>query len=907
MAMQESILHLDCSINYPDVVVEVGKVTFGEKSRNQMRDGNLKRKQTGNISQAACALLNSGGGVIKAEVENVDYDYKKHGIGQDIEKALTELIPSQTFLKYFDFEYIQKNKYVLIFVKSWSCDNSSSPRICSLRTGLCRRSFTRTETMSPTEAAQFLKEKADFARRQCDEESEPRAKKALLSDVRQEQNIYVSAERFYTRDILTLGEKLNFTESTHVEFKNFATKNVLKYVKEILPTYISAFANTQGGFLFIGVDDSGRVVGCRRDRVIIDELKEAVEHVQGKLSIAHFCTSQHRIKLECKTMEVFDEHESLYGYVCAVRIQPFCCVVFSNTPDSWAVKDKKITRMAAEEWTDLMMATDPVISDLCQTFTAELSVSRSPPLTKTVFSIKGLKCLRDLPQALFSVNCEGIVYNPDSLCRELFSEYPGLEELMKEEMEAQQCSQGLLIFARSWAVSIGLPESPHVVCDALLIAAGKYPTLYTVKKKDCSEMMFDYSRLIAHTLKQKLVNDGGYTQRMCVIPQLLELGSNRQDSNDLHVEVKYPLTYVLSPENRPDLLQSLVIILLSFRSFLSDRLKCEFFNLLTIKQYEILTKNLHKSKKLFIYGLLGTGKTVVALNIIERIKNVFHCGSDEILYICENQPLKTIVQGRNICESVTRVAFLKGIYPSVKHIVIDEAQNFRSEDGDWYAKAKCITQGSIHREPGVLWIFLDYLQTSHPFPCGLPDPSEQYPQEWLTVGVRNATQIYDTMLREMQTIVRNPQIAIPSDRLSMLLDEATCGHPLPGLCTEEKNLEKEEIATYVADACSRYFRNGYSGKDIAILCNTVNEVKWYRHLLQLKMRRCRLDACFTGADGVLENAIVLDSVRRFSGLERNIVFGINPVPLPKQAEISSNLKLCAASRANLQLYLLYER
>ncbi|CAM5111345.1 unnamed protein product [Natator depressus] len=265
---------------------------------------------------------------------------------------------------------------------------------------------------------------------------------------------------------------------------------------------------------------------------------------------------------------------------------------------------------------------------------------------------------------------------------------------------------------------------------------------------------------------------------------------------------------------------------------------------------------------------------------------------------------------KNICQSVTRITFLNGKYcKPVKHLVIDEAQNFQSKDGDWYRMAEQITEGNDHCEPGVLWIFLDYLQTSHTFPCGLPHPSEQYPQEWLTKGVRNATQIYDIMAQEMEKIVRNQQIDIPHQRLRMLLDEAECAHPLPGVSNVERNLEEDEIVTYVVENCLQYFQNGYSGKDIAILCSTVKEKDKYRHVLQPKMenemKNFKLDADFTTADDVLGHGIVLDSIRRFSGLERSIVFGINPVPT--QEEISYNLLLCVASRANLQLHLLYGR
>ena len=92
------------------------------------------------------------------------------------------------------------------------------------------------------------------------------------------------------------------------------------------------------------------------------------------------------------------------------------------------------------------------------------------------------------------------------------------------------------------------------------------------------------------------------------------------------------------------LLQALVIVLLNFRSFLSDQLGCEILNLLTAQQYEILSKSLRKTRELFVHGLPGSGKTIIAMKIMEKIRNTFHCETDRILYICENQPLRDFIQ-----------------------------------------------------------------------------------------------------------------------------------------------------------------------------------------------------------------------------------------------------------------------
>ncbi|XP_048680229.2 schlafen family member 9 isoform X1 [Caretta caretta] len=908
MATEEKHPCVDLNTKYPDVVVKVGKVIFGETYRKEKNKQHIKKKQKENISQAACALLNSGGGLIEAEIENEGYN-EGDGLGKDIEDSFTELIPSQMFADYF--ESIKQNSKLLIFVKSWrievssSSDISSSSRICSQKTGLYQRCGTSVKLMNSSVAAQFFKRKKECSRRRSDE-TQQGAERAVLNGFEEEHD---SIENIFNVQHLTHGEKLNFSESTRVDYKEFASADNLniiqKDIEDKLPKYISAFANTQGGYLFFGVDDERKVVGCRKENVTANQLLRIVKSGRQKVRhVFHFCSSRPELIVVPKILNVRDNQGNLYGYVCAVKIKPFCCAVFLHNPDSWIVKDDRFERLMAKDWMDLMTTPDPEISNLAEVLKTVLSLSGASPLSKPVFSNKGLTCLSDLRKALFPVYSNKIIYIPENLTEGLFSEYPGLENLMNEQMEELQASQGLLIFSRSWAVDIGLQENQQVVCDALLIAAGKHPMLYTVTQKDCSANMFENARQTARALKQKLVNVGGYTQRVCVIPHLLQLGTNEEGNTELGLQVKYPASYTVSQKDIRKLLDSLVIILLGFRSFLSDRLGCEFFNLLTIKQYEILSKDLHKCRKLFIYGLPGTGKTIVALKIIEKIRHMFRCQSDEILYICENAPLKTFVSEKGICQSVTRVTFMKSNFEKVKHIVVDEAQNFREEDGCWYRKAECITQS--HNEPGVFWIFLDYLQTSHPFVSGLPPARQHDPVESLTQVVRNSTDIYDIIKKQMEKIVQDKKLGdVPYERLKNLLSEATCGHDVSGDYTIKRNLNMNEIANYVARQCFSYLQKGYSEKEIAILFSTNDDKKKYEHELKIGMRKYRLNPVFQEADEIQGKRIILDSIRRFSGLERSIVFGVNPVST--QDKISDNLLLCVASRANLHLHLLFEK
>ncbi|KFQ71661.1 Schlafen family member 11, partial [Phaethon lepturus] len=904
--------------NYADAVVDIEKIVLGERSRKKTSCN--QKRQRKDLSIAVCALLNSGGGVVRMESEDRNYCFQEHGIGLDIEQSLRACIDCTETSDYFT--WMQQRSHLLLFVKTWSCGGpeqkspSAKPRICSLSTGLSRRCFTSVVPMTSSNAAEFLRRKVRCAGRH--DENGPSAKKALLnfdggaketSLNTEERNIQDAAARFLERDKLMVGEVLDFTETTHIEFKNFSTENILEYIRKTLPNYVSAFANTEGGYLFFGVNDSSEVIGSHI-KVEKEALEKTVADTVGSMPVHHFCGSQDGVQFKTHILSVYDKAECLQGYICAVRIEAFCCAVFHDNPESWIVMGDTIERLSIRKWTELMTAADPDLSNLADKFENVLSLSNGPPLIKPVYSKAGLQCVSELQECLYPVGSNEIKWKPETICTDLFSEYPGLEDLMKKRIPP--LNKGVLIFSRSWAVDIGLWKRQDVVCDVLLVAENAYPVLYTVVK-GASSAESDNWRETAYALKHKLVNEGGYASKVCVIPQILYLDGTKNQmevaENDVPQQENqenpydyaslYPENYILTSRDVPAFLRALVIVVLRFKSYLSDHLGCEIFNLLTLKQYELLSKNLHKAKEQFVLGLPGTGKTIVALKIIERIRNIFHCSENEILYICENQPLKKYV-GNEICQSVTRVAFLNGNFPEVKHIVVDEAQNFRPEE-NWHQRARKV----VKKKSGIFWVFLDFFQSTHPYGCGLKF-SELYPQEWLTKGVRNAKQIYNVMFNLMEKILQERNRYMPYEVLEELFKQAECAHSLSGDYVLKENMGTFEMAEYVARQCNSYIQQGYPVKDIAILCSTQHAAQEFNQILEPELRRqirkCRVRLVLGPAENVLENIIVLDSIRRFSGLERRIVFGIHPVPA--QEEVSLNLLLCVASRANTKLHLL---
>nr|XP_006219271.1 protein SLFN14 [Vicugna pacos] len=906
-------LKADTEMLYPEIIVEVGKVTLGEDSRKKMTNKYMKRTENSKIIEATCALLNSGGGIIKAEINDKHYSYRCHGLGQDLETSFQKLLPSGS-QKYLD--YMQQGHHFMIFVKSWRPDVFSLPlRICSLNSNLYQRAVTSTINLSASGALELLREKQSRAQRGRSRVKELQSQKAPDKYIQEEEDMRMSASEFFKKDRLMYKEKLNFTESTQVEFKRFTTKKIVPRIKEMLPHYVSAFANTLGGYLIIGVDDESKeVFGCKKEKVSPDLLKKEIGNCIEKLPTFHFCCEKPKLNCTTKILNVYQK-DVLYGHVCVVRVEPFCCVVFTEAPDSWVIRDNSVTRLTAEEWVAMMLDIQSAPSGLAADYSLHVISPASSALRCPSFPIKVLDFKTALQQRFFPVTQEEIQFKPESLCKKLFSDHEGLEELVKTQI--YPCSPGtVIIFSRSWAGDVGLRKEKNVLCDALLVAVNSPLVLYTILIDPTWVGGLVYARNTAHQLKQKLGTVGGYTGKVCVIPRLVHLPSTqcRPDETPVH----YPQAYRLANEGEMEaLLQALIVVSLCSRSLLSDQLGCEFFNLLIAEQCELLSESLQETRELFIHCLPGTRKTALAIKITEKIKDVFHCKPKEILYVCESDSLKDFVTQQTTCHAVTRKTFMRGEFPKIKHIVMDETENFCSKYGDWYVKARSITHpkvrgtGSENLHHGILWLFLDPFQVHHADSNGLPPPSAQFPRKTVTNGTHCALEIAMVMKEEMKRIKENPHFNLSPGTLASFreaaYEEAMRAQALPGVCETETNLTTEEIAKRVAERCHNLFQCGYLPKDIAILCRRGEDRGRYELALLRAMELFETHGVtkvvFSQASGVLDSHIVLDSIQQFSGLERNIVFGLSP----EYARSEEVHKLRFASKAIKHLYLLYER
>ncbi|XP_014646110.1 PREDICTED: LOW QUALITY PROTEIN: schlafen family member 12-like [Ceratotherium simum simum] len=532
-------ISIDLETDYPELVLYVGRVTLGEKNRNKMNP-QLRKMQNYKISQAVCGKVNSGGGVIKAKIENENYSFKSDGIGLDLENSFQNMLLCVP--KYLDF--MQQGNYFLIFVKSWS-SQITGMKIVTLSSNLYKRDVTSVNVMSPMAALDFLKDRKEsgewFSRNIY------RLQRDSV-DIQEESNIEALAADVFNRTRLRYKGKLIFTESTHVEMKQFSTEKRFQYIKEILPQHVSAFANTDGGYLFIGVSEDQQVIGFKAELSDCEQLEREIETSIRKLPVYHFCGRNREINYSCKFLEVFDEGR-VCGYVCALKIERFCCAVFAKDPDSWRVEDNRVRQITVNEWIQFMVDAEP--------------------------SEEG-------PIYLYLVPSEKTTCVPEAFYKKLRSQHKRLAQLIREEVGSD--GQGTLIFSRSWSLDLGLQENEDVICDALLISQDRPPVLYTFLRVPDKKSK-GYSRQTALTLKQNLAKLGRYPGKVCIMIKIFYLSEesppltegNASLLYDSSCRVCYPKSYNrVTTQTVKDLKKALFILLKRLGS-LSNQFASEIF------------------------------------------------------------------------------------------------------------------------------------------------------------------------------------------------------------------------------------------------------------------------------------------------------------------------------------------
>ena len=234
--------------------------------------------------------------------------------------------------------------------------------------------------------------------------------------------------------------------------------------------------------------------------------------------------------------------------------------------------------------------------------------------------------------------------------KEEFPVFPdGFESNLSKEARAviqqiqKKCTRdrnrGLLVASRSWLGNTGGTPMDGVICDLLLISRNMGGLhLFTLCHSATDDRFLQYCKEAAQSIKRNLVRDGACRRKFYVsyhVASCTEAAEIELASRD----VRYPKGYDLdsSREKLNEVLKAMVFILASVPSTLSNKLGVSIMNLLTREQFQLVHQQIEINSELWIKGVAGTGKTLVAIEFMRELHRREKLHKTEILCVCENE------------------------------------------------------------------------------------------------------------------------------------------------------------------------------------------------------------------------------------------------------------------------------
>ncbi|AOP31870.1 schlafen [Volepox virus] len=301
----------------------------------------LGKNDNENLFSAVSALLNSGGGTIEVRIPEC------RRMHYTVMKRLEDM---REWISIHDhIEIVDGNECCYVHVYS---SNREQHRFPSTRkTNLFIRTMTSSIQMNYHSAMEFLTYLSETGGRS----PKPELSEHYHQDkdvIEDEHSIERLADELFNRASLQLNETFNFTRSVNVKVTASSGKQLRTRLKQQLPSTVASFANTDGGYLFIGLDGkTNKVIGFNASQEYIDMIGYEIEKRIKRLHVVHFCEKKEDIKYACKFIKVYrPDDENTSTYVCAIKVERCCCAVFTDFPESWYIENSDIKRYTPEEW-----------------------------------------------------------------------------------------------------------------------------------------------------------------------------------------------------------------------------------------------------------------------------------------------------------------------------------------------------------------------------------------------------------------------------------------------------------------------------------------------------------------------------------------------------------------------------
>ena len=304
-------------------------VSIGPSSATQQKKQKKQAKKQGENNEVsedpqelvlknACALLNTGGGVLVIKIADFQSLAKDSvdNFWKTIEPRLSALITSS--LTYYEvFDRLEFSDEVLLFIRA-------PQHFCTLKYNLFLPSDVSANEASYEQTLKLL-----------EKQPSKRGKKKKLYPIGVPLNNLPTVPK-----MLKCNDNLSFHESKQVEFKHWTSDKYLDHnnhgQRQSVEKWISAFANGSGGVILLGVTNKGCVLGQELNS---DNSPEVMEERVSSLFNKMVCD----FTLERKThwdMEFVPVVGSKSNAVIVIYVAGMasCGGVFTNYPKSFELK-----------------------------------------------------------------------------------------------------------------------------------------------------------------------------------------------------------------------------------------------------------------------------------------------------------------------------------------------------------------------------------------------------------------------------------------------------------------------------------------------------------------------------------------------------------------------------------------
>ena len=282
-----------------------------------------ERRQSTQIISIICALFNSNGGKLNIDFEGVISPHDTDNIVRQIEQRLMDITELSVFAT--------KVRMLKINAKQLVFSIDSLQALCTVNYNLYFPTEMQIHPFSPQEP--------------------PESIKAFLNREIDNHNQFENYEDFI------IHRQLPFQESNSIQFRHFKSESLkqksvadqITNKSNKLESYISAFANKNGGCMFYGITYDGVVRG---------QVIESQDKIARKVTKAIHKMIWSRGELErgrhwdIQFAPVKDEsqNEIPFLFVVFISVVPLRGGLFTSEPESYHVVQSEVERMPYTEW-----------------------------------------------------------------------------------------------------------------------------------------------------------------------------------------------------------------------------------------------------------------------------------------------------------------------------------------------------------------------------------------------------------------------------------------------------------------------------------------------------------------------------------------------------------------------------